>query len=360
MSSGAKKRGAADIASDYVAMGAVLVAFVVKTLSDAVKVKVRRAVWFVPDDKLDKTIKDGSKTLSDSERDRKSVLYKILQWGLRFTEEDCWLSWKQACGAELKGKGVSAWKRFFFVAHGVVPKDQAATFDDWGRETTPQLSHRCHNQFCCNPVHLIIEPAWLNKLRNGCSGPLSVTIEGRRIQTCGCHLQFACIMGGHVEQPPFGAVEEWVSYVTDTPCLRPYKSLARVFGSPENAWQAAAGLTVLSSPKLIVRYLMGQQYTFKFAFCQFTSSYDPQPMAPVYHAPGSQPISPPLKRVAGAPVSPMAKQYPTEVIDAAVAEGKEEEECAFARQFDQQGRIPIIPIPLPPEFGPDDEDPENM
>jgi len=61
--------------------------------------------------------------------------------------------------------------------------------DGW--PTEEEYSHRCHLSRCCSPVHVNVEPRWVNRRRNYCRGP----IEGE--DKCDCAMEPHCVRRYH-------------------------------------------------------------------------------------------------------------------------------------------------------------------
>ncbi|CAO1623149.1 unnamed protein product [Sympodiomycopsis kandeliae] len=54
------------------------------------------------------------------------------------------------------------------------------------KDTRNQVSHLCHNTYCCNPNHLVVEPDYVNKKRNACRGSTYLTFRGKKLADY-CH-----------------------------------------------------------------------------------------------------------------------------------------------------------------------------
>lgn len=70
-----------------------------------------------------------------------------------------------------RNRGHVASARFFgIITASEVDEKPTGARDERGYPTDKEVSHLCHNPFCCNPEHLIYEERWRNTKRNYCRG----------------------------------------------------------------------------------------------------------------------------------------------------------------------------------------------
>lgn len=83
--------------------------------------------------------------------------------GFLVTERGCWIPRNTNWGSNMDFLEVFGCQ---FKRRNLDPGSR----DEQGRPNVDQHSHLCHNPFCCNPAHIVIEPQWMNQKRNYCRG----------------------------------------------------------------------------------------------------------------------------------------------------------------------------------------------
>lgn len=88
----------------------------------------------------------------------------------------CFYALQQASGSAKKGgstqkmKGAFAHHFLWFSAKGFDVNLLEPIPNPFGGTYSVHISHLCHDPRCCNPGHVVREPAWLNILRKDCNG----------------------------------------------------------------------------------------------------------------------------------------------------------------------------------------------
>lgn len=107
------------------------------------------------------------------------------------------------------GASEKGYQRIFFAVFGWIPKfyegsAKPPTDPATGKDLSWQLSHLCHCRWCCRLDHLCVEQRWRNFVRNFCMGPLRKfrLPDGKKIDTCGCSVQFHVMGKPELAGPP--------------------------------------------------------------------------------------------------------------------------------------------------------------
>ena len=71
------------------------------------------------------------------------------------------------------------------VARGGIA-ELRATLKGKGDDATQiyEASHLCHNDYCFNPDHLVVEPRKDNRARQGCNGLVSIPSTPKLLTEC--------------------------------------------------------------------------------------------------------------------------------------------------------------------------------
>lgn len=99
---------------------------------------------------------------------------RMQKYGFLITSDGCWIHARtiQQSNKDFLEVFGPRWKRL-----NINPKSR----DELNRPNGDQHSHLCHHSLCCNPVHIVVEPEWKNKMRNYCLGLVqrrSFTVAG--------------------------------------------------------------------------------------------------------------------------------------------------------------------------------------
>lgn len=241
-----KRRSSTDLREEHVGMGALLL----RVLWEGVN-------WLCPGiASVPMTEKnDTFDNVKGSDADKREASYRTCERkGFRVCKESgCFAPHSQYCtpggGASEKG-----YQRIFFAVFGWIPKfydgltAKPPTDPATGKDLSWQLSHLCHCRWCCRLDHLCVEQRWRNFVRNFCLGPIRKfrLPDGKKIDTCGCSVQF------HVMGKP---------ELAGPPCLAAYKV------TPD---APPADLVVCKSFGEVGHVLRETGFPFKVAFVTYT------------------------------------------------------------------------------------------